>query len=88
MPEVRVFGNLRLRCKTDRMTLPGATVRQVVAALCEACPDLSDRVWKAGELLPFIRITVNGHDVTLGEGLDTPLAESDSLAIFPPIAGG
>jgi molybdopterin synthase sulfur carrier subunit len=88
MPEVRLFGSLRLRSKMHRTALPGATVREVVAALCEASPDLGDMIWRDGELLPFVRITVNGHDIVLGEGLDTVLAESDSLAVFPPIAGG
>jgi molybdopterin synthase sulfur carrier subunit len=56
--------------------------------LCLGNPDLCQAIYDGEQLRPFVRITVNGHDIMLGQGLDTPLEESDSIAIFPPIAGG
>ncbi|GAB4480323.1 MAG: hypothetical protein Kow00124_26880 [Anaerolineae bacterium] len=88
MPEVKLYGSLRLRGGIARATVPGATVREVLAALCEGNDDLCAAIYNGQELRPFVRITVGGHDIILAEGLDTPVAESDSLAIFPPIAGG
>ncbi len=88
MPEVRLFGSLRLRARSDRATLPGTTVREVLVTLCDGDPGLCDVILKDGYLMPFVRITVNGHDIMLADGLETPVSESDSLAIFPPIAGG
>jgi molybdopterin converting factor small subunit len=31
---------------------------------------------------------VNGIDISLSRGLDTPVKDHDVVAIFPPIAGG
>jgi molybdopterin synthase sulfur carrier subunit len=89
MPEVRLFGSLRLHSSVDRVNLPGASVREVLSALCDAHPELCELIFQhGGGIASFVRVTVNGRDITLGQGLDTPLTETDSIAIFPPIAGG
>ncbi len=89
MPEVRLLGGLRLRSPIDRFNLPGTTVHEVLTALCDRHPDLCELIFQSdSELVSFVRVTVNGRDITLGEGLNTPLSETDSVAIFPPIAGG
>jgi molybdopterin converting factor small subunit len=41
-----------------------------------------------GRIRPHFKITINGHDIALSDGLDTPVIEKDQIAIFTPIAGG
>ncbi|MBN2122947.1 MAG: MoaD/ThiS family protein [Deltaproteobacteria bacterium] len=51
---------------------------------------LSERLFKAGskELLPRIRIMVNGRDMQFVKGLDTVLQDGDTVHLFPPVSGG
>jgi molybdopterin synthase sulfur carrier subunit len=41
-----------------------------------------------GHIRSYFKITLNGHDIALVNGLDTPVDDQDQVAIFPPIAGG
>lgn len=48
-------------------------------------PSVAEMILKNGELAPHIIITVNGHNIM---DLKTVVTEQDTVAIFPPIAGG
>lgn len=88
MPEIRLFGSLRVRARVSSMRVPGSTVHDALEALCDSNPDLHTEIFSGQQLNAYVRITVNGRDVMLGAGLDTLLVEDDSIAVFPPIAGG
>jgi molybdopterin synthase sulfur carrier subunit len=51
---------------------------------------LSERIFRTGteELLPRIRIMVNGRDMQFIQGLETVLREGDEVYLFPPVSGG
>lgn len=51
---------------------------------------LSERLFKAGtgELLPRIRIMVNGRDMQFVKGFETVLQDGDVVHLFPPVSGG
>jgi molybdopterin synthase sulfur carrier subunit len=51
---------------------------------------LSERLFKPGteELLPRIRVMVNGRDKEFLQGLETELKEGDEVYLFPPVSGG
>ena len=51
---------------------------------------LSERIFKAGteELLPRIRVMVNGRDMQFLQGLETVLQDGDEVYLFPPVSGG
>jgi molybdopterin synthase sulfur carrier subunit len=36
----------------------------------------------------FVNLFLNDEDVRMGRGLDSPVAESDEIAIVPAVAGG
>ena len=36
----------------------------------------------------FVNLFLNDEDVRLGRGLESPLAQSDEIAIVPAVAGG
>jgi len=67
-----------------------ATVGDALAALLAAHPDLeADVLDEDGDLSDHVRLLHEGVDpVTEGSGLDTPVAEGDELALFPPVSGG
>ena len=90
MALVKLFGNLRRYGTANQVEVPGETVRQVLHNICTEYEGLRNVVLAAdgGALRPFIRITLNGHDIELLDGLDTAVAPQDQIAIFPPIAGG
>ena len=70
------------------MEIPGATVQEVMVALCDGNEGLQAAIFDGRELAPHVRVMITGRDIELDQGLDTPLADDDQLAIFPPIAGG
>ncbi len=77
---VLLFAGLRERLRSDGATLQlpaSATVRDLLAALADQHPSLR-------ELLPPCRVAVNQEFV----GLDHPVAETDELAVIPPVSGG
>jgi molybdopterin synthase sulfur carrier subunit len=85
MPLIKLYANLRKLAGTKEMAITGATVESVLNELRQQSPQVGDAILQAGELRPHVVVTVNGHNVT---DLETPLTEEDTVAIFPPIAGG
>lgn len=88
MPLVKLFGHLRDYTNAPQVEIQGATVREVLAALCAGNAPLCQAILDGDALRPHVRVMINGRDIALAQGLDTLLDESDQLAIFPPIAGG
>jgi sulfur-carrier protein len=66
-----------------------ATLRLLLVQLAERYGTTFRRAVFAGEELnPQIIILVNGRNVLYLRALDTELAESDEVSIFPMVAGG
>jgi MoaD family protein len=40
------------------------------------------------EVLPYIRLMVNGRDIGFLKGMETVLQNGDEILILPPVAGG
>ncbi len=88
MPHVKLFGNLRSHADQPRFDIAGSTVGEVLAAVCASNAALCAAVLEGGALRPHVRVMINGRDIELAQGLDTPVTETDQIAIFPPLAGG
>jgi molybdopterin synthase sulfur carrier subunit len=88
MALVKLFGGLGRLTGGTAVDAPGGTVVAVLDYLCTAYPELETAVLDGGQLLPHVRVMVNGLDIELGAGIDTAVGENDTMAIFPPIAGG
>lgn len=89
MAHVKLFGMLRKHTDSAQFESPGDTVEALLMTLCATYAALCSSILNdQGQLIPHIRVMVNGHDIDLLQGLDTRLDELDVVAIFPPIAGG
>jgi molybdopterin synthase sulfur carrier subunit len=88
VPKVKLFGNLRKLAFASTLDQPGVTVQAVIRGLCARNELLCNAILDGEGLRPQIRVALNGHDIELAQGLDTPVNPGDTIAIFPPIAGG
>jgi molybdopterin synthase sulfur carrier subunit len=66
----------------------GATVGDVLAALDAEYEGLAGQLLTDGDLRPQINVLKNGREVLHMDGTATTLDDGDTLAVFPPVAGG
>ena len=69
----------------------GSTIKGCLTYLKERWGDeLSARLFHPDsvEVLPYVRIMVNGQSITFLEGMETPLKDGDEVLILPPASGG
>jgi molybdopterin synthase sulfur carrier subunit len=90
MSAVRIPPTLRgATAGEKRVSVAGATVGEVVAALVAAYPALSEQLLDAqGALNRFVNVFLNDTDIRHLSGLETPVGESDQLLLLPAMAGG
>jgi len=91
--EVNFYATTRMVVGQKTVDIPlceGATVRKLVEAIIEKFPQLGPMLLNdEGELSPRVNVFVNGRGAPyLREQLDTPLAASDQIDVFPALAGG
>ena len=68
-----------------RVTLPGATVGELIQGLDQRWPGLQDRLCDTGPLLrEDIKLFVDGEPANL----DAPVAEGSVVHVIPAISGG
>ena len=88
MATVKFFGNLRQMAGITTLSLDGKTVGEILSNLHPHYASVHAALLEEGKLKPYYKIMVNGMDISLHQGLDTKVSDSDVVAIFPPIAGG
>ncbi len=81
---------LRMHCDgADQLEVDAATVRDVLAAAGARHGALLQHVLtRDGKLRPYVKLFVRSNDVRDLDGLDTPLADGDTVMIVPSVAGG
>jgi sulfur-carrier protein len=66
-----------------------ATVRQVFDALAADHPRLDFRIRdETGAVRRYVNVYLGEQDIRAGRGLDTPVAEGDTIMVVPSVAGG
>ena len=87
---VRIPTQLRtLTGGAGEVEVEGATVGDALKALDAAHPGLAERLFDdSGGLRRFVNVFVADEDVRFLEGLDTPVADGQTLSIVPAVAGG
>jgi sulfur-carrier protein len=66
----------------------GATLRELIEDLSTRLPELGSRIYGEGELHSFVNVYVDGEDVRLRGGLETPLRDDSTVILLPAMAGG
>ncbi|ERH04276.1 MAG: MoaD family protein, archaeal [Halorubrum sp. J07HR59] len=66
----------------------GIEVEDVLQSLESDYAELKGNLMEDGDLAPQISVLKNGNEVLHLDGIATPLEGGDTLAIFPPVAGG
>ena len=66
----------------------GKTLAELITDLDARHPGLGDRLLDSGQLRRFVNVYKNDEDVRFLGGLDTELADGDSVTVLPAVAGG
>jgi sulfur-carrier protein len=87
---VRIPAQLRtLTGGAGEVALSGSTVAEVLKVLDASHPGFADRLFdETGALRRFVNIFLADEDVRFLQGLDTPVADGQTLSIVPAVAGG
>ncbi len=89
MPTVKIPAQLRgLTGNEAEAQVEGSSVGEALEALYARFEGLRDRITEDGELRRFVNVYVSGEDIRFGNGLDTPVGETDEITILPAVAGG
>ena len=61
----------------------------MLAALADAHPDTREQLFADdGELNRYVNVYLNDEDVRVLDGLETAVADADTVVILPAMAGG
>ncbi len=87
---VRVPTTLRtLTAGASEVEVEGSTVAAVLDNLESAHPGFKERLLDGeGGLRRFVNLYVADDDVRFRDGMETPVAEGDTVSIIPAVAGG
>jgi molybdopterin converting factor small subunit len=90
MPTVRIPTPLRSYTQNkDEVSVPGATIGEVLKNLEAACPGIGARLLDdKGGVRRYVNIFHNDEDIRFLKQLETQVADSDKISIIPAIAGG
>lgn len=66
-----------------------STLKSVLEDLERHIPGATRKIISTdGTLYGYVNLYVNGNDVRHGDGLSTPVSDSDEVLILPAISGG
>lgn len=73
----------------SKIKVNAANIQQAFDQADAAYPGFSERILdQGGEIKRFINVFVNGVDVRQLKGRETPVGDSDEVAVIPAMAGG
>jgi molybdopterin synthase sulfur carrier subunit len=81
------FRELFVTREKDVAVPDGAAMRSLLEALADT-PRRREELFAGEALKPLVIVMKNGTSIRSLGGLDTPLAEGDTVAVFPFVAGG
>ena len=87
---IRIPTQLRtLTGGANEVSAEGSTVGEVLKGLDASHPGMGDRLFDDdGRLRRFVNIFVADEDVRFLDGLDTSVADGQTVSIIPAVAGG
>jgi len=66
----------------------GPTLAAVVTSLEASYPGIGDRLLDGVALRRFVNVYLNDEDVRFLDGINTAVADGDTVTILPAVAGG
>ncbi len=66
----------------------GSTVRELLEDLASRYPALGAQLLENGGVAPFVNVYLGGEDVRTLDGLETAVADGQTLILLPAMAGG
>ena len=90
MPTVKIPPVLRSQTGGEAMvSADGSTVGEVLNSLASDHPETESQLFSPErELNRYVNVYLNDEDVRVLDGLDTAVAEGDTVVILPAMAGG
>ena len=89
MAEIRIPPVLRPDAGGNRAIQTDAgTVREALNELVAQHPALESRVLDGDGVPSYLNVFVDGDDIRLLSGLDTPVAPAAKILLLPAVAGG
>jgi sulfur-carrier protein len=90
MPTIKIPPVLRPQTGGEsEVNAEGATVGEVLRSLAGSHPETEGQLFSAdGELNRYVNVYLNDEDVRVLDGLDTSVADADTVVILPAMAGG
>jgi molybdopterin converting factor small subunit len=87
---IRIPTQLRtLTGGAGEVRVEGSTVGEVLKALDVAHAGMAERIFdEQGGLRRFVNVFVADEDVRFLQGLDTPVADGQTVSVVPAVAGG
>ena len=88
---IRVHIPTPMRQHTDGQAVveaSGGTVKAVLDDLGQRFPGVSQRLFDNGQVRRFVNVYLNDEDVRFVDGINTKLADGDTVTILPAVAGG
>jgi molybdopterin converting factor small subunit len=87
--EIRIPPVLRPEAAGNRsVAVDASTVREALDRLVAEYPALAGRVLDGEGVPSFLNVFVDGDDVRLLQGLETPVAAASTILLLPAVAGG
>ena len=90
MPVVKIPPVLRSSTGGQKeIVAEGDNVREVLSQLAQEHPATEPQLFgQEGELNRYVNVYLNDEDVRVLQGLETPVADADTIVILPAMAGG
>jgi molybdopterin synthase sulfur carrier subunit len=89
MKTVRIPPTLRAGTNGARqVNAAGGTVRELLDDLMDRFPALRHQLVEDDEIAPFVNVYLEGEDVRMLDGLDTPVEDDATVILLPAMAGG
>ena len=87
--KVRIPTQLRsLTAGADEIEVPGATVKEIIAAIGKAYPGIPERVPEVGGALrKFVNVYLDEENISFLRGLRTAVSGGNRIAIIPAVKG-
>ena len=89
MTQIRIPPVLRPEAAGNRsVAVEASTVREALGRLVAEYPALESRVLEGEGVPSFLNVFVDGDDVRLLAGLETPVEATSTILLLPAVAGG